>query len=74
MAIEGVVFEDRPLAEVARALGVPIGTLKSRLHRARGHIKEELTLPVWRSWLRRLVYSLNRSWVPQAEWVSGWPW
>jgi RNA polymerase sigma-70 factor (ECF subfamily) len=41
-AIEGVVFEDRPLAEVARALGVPIGTLKSRLHRARLHIKEEL--------------------------------
>jgi RNA polymerase sigma-70 factor (ECF subfamily) len=42
-AIEGVVFEDRPLAEVARTLGVPIGTLKSRLHRARLHIKEELT-------------------------------
>lgn len=42
-AIEGVVFEDRPVAEVAQSLGVPIGTLKSRLHRARLHIKEELT-------------------------------
>jgi RNA polymerase sigma-70 factor (ECF subfamily) len=41
-AIEGVVFQDRPLAEVARSLGVPAGTLKSRLHRARLHIKEEL--------------------------------
>jgi len=41
-AIEGVVFEDRPVAEVARALGVPIGTIKSRLHRARLHIREEL--------------------------------
>jgi RNA polymerase sigma-70 factor (ECF subfamily) len=41
-AIEGVVFEDRTVAEVARSLGVPIGTLKSRLHRARIHIKEEL--------------------------------
>jgi RNA polymerase sigma-70 factor, ECF subfamily len=42
-AIQGVVFEDRPVAEVARALGVPTGTIKSRLHRARLHIKEELT-------------------------------
>jgi RNA polymerase sigma-70 factor, ECF subfamily len=41
-AIEGVVFEDRPVADVARSLGIPIGTLKSRLHRARLHIKEEL--------------------------------
>jgi RNA polymerase sigma-70 factor (ECF subfamily) len=41
-AIESVVFEDRPLAEVARSLGVPIGTLKSRLHRARLGIREEL--------------------------------
>lgn len=42
-AIENVVFQDRPLAEVARDLGIPAGTLKSRLHRARLHIKEELT-------------------------------
>jgi RNA polymerase sigma-70 factor, ECF subfamily len=41
-AIEGVVFEDRPVAEVARSLGVPVGTIKSRLHRARVHIKKEL--------------------------------
>jgi RNA polymerase sigma-70 factor, ECF subfamily len=41
-AIEGVVFQDRPVAEVASSLGIPIGTLKSRLHRARLHIKEEL--------------------------------
>ena len=41
-AIEGVVFQDRPIAEVARSSGVPIGTIKSRLHRARLHIKEEL--------------------------------
>jgi RNA polymerase sigma-70 factor, ECF subfamily len=42
-AIEAVVFQDQSVAEVARSLGVPIGTLKSRLHRARMHIKEELT-------------------------------
>lgn len=42
VAIEGVVFQDRPVAEVARSLGVPVGTIKSRLHRARLHIKEEL--------------------------------
>jgi DNA-directed RNA polymerase specialized sigma24 family protein len=30
------------VAEVASSLGIPVGTLKSRLHRARLHIKEEL--------------------------------
>jgi RNA polymerase sigma-70 factor, ECF subfamily len=42
VAIEGVVFEERPIADVARSLGVPPGTIKSRLHRARLRIKEEL--------------------------------
>ena len=41
-AIEFVVFSDRPLAEVAAKLGLPIGTLKSRLHRARLRIKADL--------------------------------
>ena len=41
-AIEGVVFEDRPVVDVARSLGVPVGTIKSRLHRARAHIRTEL--------------------------------
>jgi RNA polymerase sigma-70 factor (ECF subfamily) len=28
-------LEDRPLDELARALGIPVGTAKSRLHAAR---------------------------------------
>jgi RNA polymerase sigma factor (sigma-70 family) len=31
--------------EVARATGVPIGTVRSRLHRARGHLRAALDLP-----------------------------
>ena len=27
--------EDRPVAEIARTLGIPVGTVKSRLHHAR---------------------------------------
>jgi RNA polymerase sigma-70 factor, ECF subfamily len=42
IAIESVVFADRTVAEVASTLGVPVGTLKSRLHRARLRIKAEL--------------------------------
>lgn len=41
-AIEWVVLHDRPLEEVAQALGVPLGTVKSRLHRARMRIKKDL--------------------------------
>lgn len=33
-------FEQRPLAEIARALGIPIGTVKSRLSRARATFAE----------------------------------
>jgi RNA polymerase sigma-70 factor (ECF subfamily) len=41
-AIERVVLEEQPLAEVAVTMGVPIGTLKSRLHRARLRIRSEM--------------------------------
>ncbi len=41
-AIEAVVFEGRSVAEVAASLGVAEGTIKSRLHRARLRIREEL--------------------------------
>ncbi len=30
-------------AEIAEALGVPQGTVESRLHRARGELRERLT-------------------------------
>lgn len=31
--------------EVATALGIPVGTVRSRLHRARGHLRAQLTQP-----------------------------
>ena len=36
-------LQDVPYEEVARALDIPIGTVKSRLHRARQALKSELT-------------------------------
>ena len=41
-AIETVVFGDVPLAEAAVMLGIPTGTLKSRLHRARAQLRIEM--------------------------------
>jgi RNA polymerase sigma-70 factor (ECF subfamily) len=41
-AIEKVVLQEQPLAEVAVTMGVPVGTLKSRLHRARLRIRSEM--------------------------------
>ncbi len=41
-AIQAVVFEGRSVAEAAASLGVAEGTIKSRLHRARLRIREEL--------------------------------
>lgn len=38
-----VYVEDRPLAEVAGLLGIPQGTVKSRLHRARRLLRAALT-------------------------------
>jgi RNA polymerase sigma factor (sigma-70 family) len=35
-------LEEMPLTEIAEALGVPVGTVKSRLHHARLKLKEEL--------------------------------
>ena len=40
--VERVVFRGQRLVDVASCLGVPIGTLKSRLHRARRQIRTEM--------------------------------
>lgn len=40
--VERVVFDGERLVDVATCLGVPIGTLKSRLHRARRQIRAEM--------------------------------
>lgn len=37
-----VMVEDRPLAEVARELDVPVGTVKSRLHTLRRQLQAAL--------------------------------
>lgn len=34
--------EERPLAEIARSLGIPVGTAKSRLHAARGALQKAM--------------------------------
>jgi RNA polymerase sigma-70 factor, ECF subfamily len=34
--------EDRPVAEIARSLGIPLGTAKSRLHSARGALAKAM--------------------------------
>jgi RNA polymerase sigma-70 factor, ECF subfamily len=34
--------EERPLAEIARSLGIPVGTAKSRLHTARGALEKAM--------------------------------
>ena len=36
------VLADLPYDEVARVLNVPIGTVRSRIHRARGRVREQL--------------------------------
>ncbi len=35
-------LDEMPLGEIAAATGVPLGTVKSRLHHARGHLKRIL--------------------------------
>jgi len=42
VAIELVYWEGMPLADVAEVLEIPKGTVKSRLHRARGQLHEVL--------------------------------
>jgi RNA polymerase sigma-70 factor, ECF subfamily len=34
--------EERPVAEIARSLGIPVGTVKSRLHAARGALEKAM--------------------------------
>jgi RNA polymerase sigma-70 factor, ECF subfamily len=41
-AITAVVYQGRSIEEVAQATGVAEGTIKSRLHRARLHLRKEL--------------------------------
>jgi RNA polymerase sigma-70 factor, ECF subfamily len=42
VAITAVVYEGKSIQAAARAAAVPEGTLKSRLHRARLHLRKEL--------------------------------
>jgi RNA polymerase sigma-70 factor, ECF subfamily len=41
-AVTAVVYEGKSIQQVAQAAAVPEGTVKSRLHRARLHIRKEL--------------------------------
>jgi RNA polymerase sigma-70 factor, ECF subfamily len=41
-AVTAVVYEGKSIQQAAQAAAVPEGTLKSRLHRARRHIRKEL--------------------------------
>jgi RNA polymerase sigma-70 factor (ECF subfamily) len=41
-AITAVVYQGNSIQQAARAAGVPEGTVKSRLHRARLHLRKEL--------------------------------
>jgi RNA polymerase sigma-70 factor, ECF subfamily len=41
-AITAVVYQGQSITQAAQATGVPEGTLKSRLHRARLHLRKEL--------------------------------
>ena len=34
--------EERPVAEIARSLGIPVGTVKWRLHVARGALEKAM--------------------------------
>jgi RNA polymerase sigma-70 factor (ECF subfamily) len=34
--------EERPVAEIARSLGIPVGTTKSRLHAARRALEKAM--------------------------------
>ena len=38
--VELGVFQDLPYAEVAEILGIPVGTVKSRMHNALKELKE----------------------------------
>jgi DNA-directed RNA polymerase specialized sigma24 family protein len=40
--ITAVVYQGQSITQAARAAAVPEGTLKSRLHRARLHLRKEL--------------------------------
>jgi RNA polymerase sigma factor (sigma-70 family) len=37
-----MVWADLTYGEIAEALGIPVGTVRSRIHRARGHLQSQL--------------------------------
>ena len=59
-------FEDRNIAEVASLLGMPAGTVKSHLHRARRTLSEMLEMPSADE-VRPASISLRSFWLRLAE-------
>lgn len=54
--------EDLPYEEIAEALRIPVGTVRSRLHRARAMLFEKL-----RGYARSRGYEVSETFVPQRD-------